>query len=200
MRAQAGQGRLRVIAGRWRGRLLQAPPGWELRPTQGTVREAIFSRLQEHLPGSKVVDLFAGSGALGLEALSRGAEQVLFVEENRAALEVLETNIGALAAADRCAILSGDVFAFLAGKLRSPVEVDLLFADPPYGESPRRTALALGEASGLRWRRSAIRVIEMGRDDPSWEPEAGWSRWPERVYGKTRIVIEQRESDNECER
>jgi len=163
------------------------------------VREALFSRLQEHLPGAFVVDLFAGSGALGLEALSRGAEQALFVEQGVAARAALDANISALGATDRCTVLAGDVFAFLAGSLRSPVEADLVLADPPYGELPRNTALALGGAAGLRWRPGAIRVIEMGRDDPSWKPEVGWYRWPERAYGKTRIVIEQRESDHECE-
>ena len=77
---------MRIIAGQWRGRRLRVPPGEQVRPTQGKVREALFARLGERVPGAVVLDLFAGSGALGLEALSRGAESVTFVERARPAL------------------------------------------------------------------------------------------------------------------
>ncbi|MBI3081572.1 MAG: 16S rRNA (guanine(966)-N(2))-methyltransferase RsmD, partial [Gemmatimonadetes bacterium] len=125
-------------AGRWRGRSIQAPPGRGTRPTADRVREAWMSALQPELPGASVVDLFAGSGALGLEALSRGAARVVFVERSAAALRALTANIERLDAVDHAQVVRADALAYAAAL--EPLAFDLALADPPYG---RRAAEAL---------------------------------------------------------
>lgn len=120
---------MRIIAGRFRGRRLKPPSG--ARATAGRVREAWFNILAPELDGASVVDLFAGSGALGLEALSRGAAMVVFVERARRSLSALEANVKILGAGDRVKIQNIEVFRYLAGLDR--VVFDVAFADPPYG-------------------------------------------------------------------
>ena len=130
--------RLRIVAGTYGGRRIDAPQGRGVRPTREKVREAWFSALGPELAGTRVADLFAGSGALGLEALSRGAAFVHFVESDRRAAAVLASNVDALEAGDRAEIVRRDVASFLDGREgRSPF--DLALADPPYGSGwPRR--------------------------------------------------------------
>jgi 16S rRNA (guanine966-N2)-methyltransferase len=122
---------MRIIAGKWRSRILEAPPGRDTRPTSDRVREAWMSMLQPELPDSHVLDLFAGSGALGLEALSRGAARATFVERAPAALRVLQLNIDKLGAQDQATIVRGDAIRFL--ETLAPLAYDLALADPPYG-------------------------------------------------------------------
>jgi 16S rRNA (guanine966-N2)-methyltransferase len=121
---------MRIVAGRWRGRKIEAPEGSHVRPTLDRVREAWMSILQSDIPGARVVDLFSGSGALGLEALSRGAESADFVENNPLSLRFLRKNIDALGAADRAVVHRKDALRF--AKSLPPGEYDLAFADPPY--------------------------------------------------------------------
>src|SRR3954471_22216 len=123
---------MRIVAGEWGGRRIQAPPGRGTRPTTDRVREAWMSVVAPELPGAKVLDLFAGSGALGLEALSRGASHCTFVESDARALAVLKANIAALGAAERSDAFRTDAVKF-AATLESPV-YDVAFADPPYGK------------------------------------------------------------------
>lgn len=123
---------MRIVAGEWRGRRLQAPPGRGTRPTTDRVREAWMSAVAPHLPGARVLDLFAGSGALGLEALSRGAAHAVFVEQAPAALRVLRANLDALRAGARAEVVRGDALRYAASL--APGAFDLAFADPPYGK------------------------------------------------------------------
>ena len=127
---------MRIISGRWKGHGLNVPRGRGIRPTSDRVREAWMSALGDKVETARVLDLFAGSGALGLEALSRGAESATFVESANGSLRVLMTNIELLGAQSECEIIQADAFQFL----RKPVEVfDLAFADPPYaGDAARR--------------------------------------------------------------
>ncbi len=120
---------MRIIAGHWRGHRLKTLKGRDVRPTSDRVREAWMSALGDRVEGARVVDLFAGSGALGLEALSRGADSVVFVERARGALGVLRTNIELLGARAACQVVEKDVFRFL-GSVSEPF--DLALADPPY--------------------------------------------------------------------
>lgn len=121
---------MRIIAGRWKGRRLGTVKGRNVRPTTDRVREAWMSALGGSLGGLMVVDLFAGSGALGLEALSRGADHVVFVELARGALRVLEANIALLGADAECTVVNRDVFRYLRGL--DPLAFDVALADPPY--------------------------------------------------------------------
>jgi 16S rRNA (guanine966-N2)-methyltransferase len=120
---------VRIIAGRWKGHGLKPLRAKGVRPTTDRVREAWMSALGSSVEGARVLDLFAGSGALGLEALSRGAESVLFVERARGALEVLRANIELLGATSQCTVVDRDVFRFLDGGVE---RYDLALADPPY--------------------------------------------------------------------
>jgi len=128
---------MRIIAGQWRGQIIEAPPGDRTRPTTDRVREAWMSALQHDIPGARVLDLFAGSGALGLETLSRGAESVTFVEKAQAPLRALQTNIEKLGAHDETTIVKGDALRYIEGL--EPGAFDIALADPPYdsGEAAR---------------------------------------------------------------
>jgi len=146
--APAKPNRLRIIGGVWRGRLVEAPGDDAIRPTSDRVRESLFNRLMHgaagtdfSLAGARVVDLFAGTGAMGLEALSRGAAQVTFVEKNMAALALIRRNIAALGAEDRATVMSADA----SNLPRAAVAHDLALLDPPYGmglAAPAMTSLA----------------------------------------------------------
>jgi 16S rRNA (guanine966-N2)-methyltransferase len=129
---------VRIIAGKWRGRKLVAPPGPATRPTADRVREALFSMLASRLgsfDGLRVADLFAGTGALGLEALSRGAGHCTFVESERTALDAIRANVAMLGA-------DADILAGAAEHVRLSEPVDLAFLDPPYDSGLASLALA----------------------------------------------------------
>ena len=132
---------MRIVSGIYGGRRLIAPKGDIARPTQDRVREAWFSILGSEVQGARVLDLFAGSGALGLEALSRGAASVDFVEKARASLLALESNIDALGVHEIAKVRKGDALKVAEGL--EPGQYDLVFADPPYdlGAGPKLVAL-----------------------------------------------------------
>ena len=119
---------VRIVGGSWRGRRLTVPAGTEVRPTPDRVRETLFNWLAPSLPGAQCLDLFAGTGVLGLEALSRGAAGTTFVERDPVLVRALEESIGALAA--EAQVFHEDALEFLASRPRRPV--DVAFLDPPY--------------------------------------------------------------------
>ena len=132
---------LRIIAGEFKGRRLKAPAGRTVRPTGDRVKEAWFSILQQSIPEARVLDLFAGSGALGFEALSRGAVSVDFVETHRASLTALKANSEALKVEDRVTIHRSDALRF-ATRLQ-PAQYDVAFADPPYASDDAERLVTL---------------------------------------------------------
>ncbi len=126
---------MRIVAGRWKGHTIQAPPGRDTRPTTDRVREAWMSALLPWLADASVLDLFAGSGALGLEALSRGAAHATFVEIAQGPLKALRANIARLGAADDCTIVRDDAMHYLRrlhGEGPAGRAFDIALADPPY--------------------------------------------------------------------
>ena len=131
---------VRIVGGRWRGRRLAIPPGTEVRPTPDRVRETLFNWLAPSLPGARCLDLFAGTGALGLEALSRGAAETTFVERDAVLVRALDERIGVLAAQAR--VFHGNALEFLSS--RPQRRFDVVFMDPPYamGLSPVLEKLA----------------------------------------------------------
>ncbi|HEX6695043.1 MAG TPA: 16S rRNA (guanine(966)-N(2))-methyltransferase RsmD [Longimicrobiales bacterium] len=170
---------MRIIAGRWRGHTIAAPPGTKTRPTTDRVREAWMSALQLDIPGARVLDLFAGSGALGLEALSRGAERVTFVEKASGPLRALNANVHKLQAADAVEVVRGDALKY-AGALGQDA-FDIAFADPPYG-----TGAAEGLAEIFLERRFAQQLwIEHRAGDPL--PAAPGAET--RRYGDTALTF-----------
>lgn len=188
---------VRVIAGELGGRRLSSPAGRATRPTLERVREALFSMLASRLEacpageagpwGEEVLDLFAGSGALGIEALSRGAARATFVERDRAALRVLSANLAALGLRERSRVVPGDVFAVL-DRLRRPGGYSLILADPPYREGlAPRLLERLGAGGWLA--PSGICAIEHATGE-DLAPEAGnLSNIAQRTYGETRISL-----------
>ncbi len=139
---------MRIVAGEWRGRKLVAPSGEATRPTADRTRETLFNMLASRLgsfAGLTVADLFAGSGALGLEALSRGAASCLFAESERPALDAIRANITALGARERAEVRAGSVMAL--GPARAPY--DLILLDPPYGTGA--AAVAADRLLRLGW-------------------------------------------------
>lgn len=176
---------MRIVAGEWRGRKLVAPKGQQTRPTADRTRETLFSMLASRL-GSledfRVADLYAGSGALGLEALSRGAAHATFVETDREALRAVEANVTALGAASRAAIRS-----MSAENLPKSHPFDLIFADPPYqpgsGSAVAATVATSGWLPPGGWM-----AIETRRGDAVTPPD-GWEIDAERDVGRARLTI-----------
>jgi 16S rRNA (guanine966-N2)-methyltransferase len=132
---------VRIVAGEFGGRRLAVPKDRRVRPTADRVREAWMSILADAVPGARVLDLYAGSGALGLEALSRGAARVEFVELNPPSLRALEANIAALGVADRSTVHRGDAIRFAERLVRDAY--DLVVADPPYSRDEAARLVAL---------------------------------------------------------
>lgn len=136
---------MRVIAGAFKGRRLVAPRGTATRPTADQVRIALLDALAPRLPGARVLDLFAGAGGVGLEALSRGAAHATFVERAARAVAALEANVRTLAVADRTRVLRADVARALARLAAEGERFDVVFLDPPYdGDLAAATLAALG--------------------------------------------------------
>jgi len=146
---------MRIIAGSYRSRPLKAPPGLSTRPTSDRLRETLFNVLAPRLQGAAFLDLYAGSGAVGIEALSRGAAHVTFVERAPAALKVLRSNLERLGIGSGFRIHSGSVGAFLRSYAKAnpkPERYEVVFLDPPYDEEREYTAtlgLLGGSAAGL---------------------------------------------------
>jgi len=174
---------MRVIAGEWRGRPLKAPPGAATRPTSDRVREALFSILAARVPDARVLDLFAGSGALGIEALSRGADSATFVDDAPAAIRAIEANLRALDATGT--VRRSDVLRFLTSARRGAAQYDLIFLDPPYRDA-ERLAPALSEALPAVLAPGAVAVAESDRRAPL---ALDLPLHDERRYGDTLIRI-----------
>jgi len=182
---------VRIIAGSHRGRALTAPPGNDVRPTSDRAREALFNILAHGkfaaagpaYAGARVLDAFAGTGAFGLEALSRGAGEVVFIENDRAALATLRANIAALGEEKHARIVSADATA----PPRAPAAAALAFLDPPYGKGLAVPALgALAKAGWLA--DGALCIIEMAARERI-EPPPGFASLDERRYGAARLVF-----------
>jgi 16S rRNA (guanine966-N2)-methyltransferase len=180
---------VRIIAGEWRGRRISAPTGDAVRPTLDRVREAWMSMVHTSLPDARVLDLFAGSGALGLEALSRGAARADFVENDSRAFRALRENIEVLDAGDRCTVHREDAIAYLvkvsegdgeheAGGRAVPA-YDVAFADPPYRKN---LAVELAE----RWLKRPFATIFGVEHESSESLPAGGDM---RRYGDTSVTI-----------
>ncbi len=177
---------MRVIAGRLRGRRLAAPPGRGTRPTSDRVREALFSMLGD-VRGASALDLFAGTGALGIEALSRGAARATFVERDREALRALRANLHALGLAGPDAeVRAGDALAALRTARARGETYDLVFLDPPYARAGGLADTLAQLLPGVLAGAGARVVAESDRRAPL---RIGRSPARERRYGDTLIAI-----------
>jgi 16S rRNA (guanine966-N2)-methyltransferase len=165
---------MRVVAGDLRGRRIEAPISEATRPTTDKVRQAVFNALGslDIVEGARVLDLFAGTGAMGIEALSRGAAHCVFVERDRDALVILKKNIAALGLTDRTTVLAVDATSVAS---RQP-EIDILIADPPYGFDQWRDLIIDADA--------AFVVLESDRAIGEIE---GWETLRAKKYGRTHV-------------
>lgn len=178
---------MRIVAGAWRGRALLAPSGTATRPTADRARQALFDMLlhapwggRETVEGAHVLDVFAGTGAFGLEALSRGATHATFIEHDRAALAALRANIAVCRAHDLCTVLAIDALAVPSGEAAG-----LIFLDPPYRADLLAPAIDRLRASG-RIAHNALLIAETARDQPA--PTAT-DLLAERAHGAARLSI-----------
>ena len=180
---------MRIIAGRHRGRRLVAPAGPGIRPTADRVRQALFDMLW-HAPwagraaveGARVLDAFAGTGAFGLEALSRGAAHASFLENDRAALAALRANVAACREAERCAVLPADA----TRPPRASAPCGLMFLDPPYGRGLVEAALPALSAAG--WiAPGALVCAEV--EAAAAAPPPGFALVAERAHGPARLLF-----------
>lgn len=134
---------MRVIGGEFRSRRLQSMPGMEVRPTPDKIRESLFNILQREIEGAVFVDAYAGTGAVGIEALSRGARHAIFIEKDRSAVNLIKSNLAALGAEPRAKVIQGPAALYLGGLI-----ADIVFIDPPYPkEREYRAALEALEAA-----------------------------------------------------
>ncbi|MFP6874724.1 MAG: 16S rRNA (guanine(966)-N(2))-methyltransferase RsmD [Verrucomicrobiales bacterium] len=184
---------IRVIAGIARGIPLQVPPAGDVRPTSDRVREALFSMITERLPGARCLDLFAGSGALGIEALSRGAESCVFVDCEKAAGETICANIKK-SGLDGGVIRIIEVASFLES---GHGQFDLIFADPPYakqGGIDLAADLARSDYLPRMMTDDAILILESRKGADEYSVNERLERLERRDYGETRLVFFRRVS------
>lgn len=177
---------MRIIAGNFRGRKLKSPQGQETRPTSDRLREAIFSSLTHKFDGGfsglRVADIFAGTGAMGLEAISRGADSAVFVEKHKG-LELIKANAIHLGCADKCSFLGADA------RNLPPLnhKLDLIFLDPPYGRSLAEPALI--SALSNNWLNDgAIAVVELAKIDEFETPD-GFEEISQKTSAKSKVIF-----------
>lgn len=187
---------MRIVGGSLKGRALKAPKGRDIRPTSDRVRESIFNILSNGKPaadlrGAHVLDVFAGTGALGLEAISRGAASVLFVDNNAPALALVKDNAAALSVARQCQTLKLD-----ADKLAAPPRVlkkpaGVAFLDPPYGQG--LTAPALLSLSRYGWLDPGAVVVVETESSAPFDPPPGYTALDARTYGAALVTFLKKE-------
>ncbi len=177
-------GRLRIVAGKWRGRFLPVADEPGLRPTSERIRETLFNWLATFIEESRCLDLFAGTGALGLEALSRGAGEVVFVETSVRAARVLQKSADALGATG-VLLHRIDAFNYLQGE---PQPFDIVFLDPPFATDLLEDLCRLLDEGG--WLADGARIyLEQKRDRPLPELPVGWTILNDKTAGQVRYAL-----------
>ncbi|MDX1625379.1 MAG: 16S rRNA (guanine(966)-N(2))-methyltransferase RsmD [Wenzhouxiangellaceae bacterium] len=187
-------GRIRIIGGQWRGRKLDVPDRPGLRPTGDRARETLFNWLQAEVPAAHCLDLFAGTGALGLEAASRGAARVVLVERDRALAAALKAVAGGWPGGDAIEVVQADARAWLE---RAEGPWDLAFVDPPFEAGLHAATLGALEREGLLSQDAVVYVESAARDAPPL-PEGWERRWTlrrDKSLGEVRMQLWQRSGE-----
>ena len=182
---KARPGRLRIVAGNWRSRLLDVADVPGLRPTAERIRETLFNWLAPCVGGARCLDLFAGTGALGFEALSRGATEVVFVEQSRSAARAIEDNVKALSA-EGAVVVNGDATIFLRGA--RPGSFDIIFLDPPFANDLLEDLCRLIEELDLLAPRGRV-YLEQDKRKPEANLPAGWTILKSKTAGQVRYSL-----------
>lgn len=187
---------MRITGGEFGGRVLKTPRGDHVRPTQDMVREALFSMLMADVPGARFLDLFAGTGSVGIEAMSRGASEVYWIEGDRGIAKTTLRNVSEIVGSDaEFRVVCSDVMRWIRSVGRNMV-FDIVFADPPYADAKQDgcdgglVALADALAKGDVIARDGLLITEMPIAAPVLSLE-GWRLLRDRTYGKTRLVVRQ---------
>jgi 16S rRNA (guanine966-N2)-methyltransferase len=184
---------LRVIAGSAGGHPLLAPRGGRARPTTDRVKESVFGALgagdDDRFAGVAVLDLYAGSGALGIEALSRGARVAVLVDRDRPAADACRRNLASTHLRDRARVRCSTVAAFLSAGPPAEAPFGLVFLDPPYETDPAEIAHVLGVLSGPGWLVPGARAVVERGAGAALDPPVGWSSGWERGYGDTLVTV-----------
>jgi len=198
---------LRIVAGEHRGRLVSAPPGRGTRPTSEMAREALFDILQGRTQGALFADLFAGSGAVGIEALSQGARGAVFVERDRACAQTIRKNLGALGLQGRASVVEQDLWKFgrcpggaalrgalaalaaRTGEPRAGGLADIVFADPPYAMEGMGRFVETLAALPVYAPGATLVVEHMAKIELPPEPGAGFALWKSRGHGDTAMTF-----------
>ena len=175
---------MRIGGGNTKGRRLQTVPGRQVRPTSGRVRQALFNTLREWIPGCIFVDMFAGTGSVGLEALSLGAGHVYFVESDRRALMALHVNMNRCGAESQATVVAA-ALPQAVRRLPATQQLDVLFLDPPYASDLAEATLATLDNSGLLSPHGVIVWQHAARRQPP--VLSGYSLWQSRRYGNTQL-------------
>lgn len=174
---------MRIITGAARGKKLQQLEGERVRPTPDRVKEALFNIIQFDLEGRRVLDLFAGSGQLGLEALSRGAQEAVFVDSARDSIAIVEKNVAATGLGDKAKIVNSDFASFLS---RRPQAFDIAFLDPPYRTGLLQQALPLVAAA---MNPGGTIVCEHPSDEELPESAGDFAKGRSYRYGKILLTV-----------
>jgi 16S rRNA (guanine966-N2)-methyltransferase len=175
---------MRIVAGSFGGRRLHPPKNRAIRPTSDRVREAIFSIIAEQIFDAKVLDLFAGTGAMGLEALSRGASQAVLVDQRAEAVRLIRVNVELCGMQDRVTVMQSPVVQALRRLGKDGRSFDLVFMDPPYGRGDIETTLALLDEAAAP---GALLIAEHHKKDSLPERSGKWTKTQDRKYGDTVV-------------
>lgn len=178
---------MRVIAGTARSLVLKAPEGNDTRPTTDRIKETLFNILQTEVPGSVFVDLFAGSGAIGIEALSRGAKKAYFIENAKPAIDCIEANIKHTKFTDKSLVLKQDAGTAIGFSIRE--KADIVFADPPYGMGFDAIVLEKARDSQCVDEDTLIIIEEEKNRDFSYADSLGFQVIREKVYKNNKHVF-----------
>ncbi|MFH1006493.1 MAG: 16S rRNA (guanine(966)-N(2))-methyltransferase RsmD [Candidatus Latescibacterota bacterium] len=185
---------MQIIAGSYRGRRLWTPVGQTTRPTGAKVKEALFQILGDAVIGARGLDLFSGCGGLGLEALSRGCEEMVFVEQSKMAANAIRKNVSALGCADRARVAQESVLKFLRRSTLGQSSFDLIFADPPYRCNLLRDSIALIADRDLLSEDGTL-VAERWKKDELPERMSCLYCYLERTYGDTNVSFWRKEEE-----
>ena len=177
---------MRIISGTSRGKKLRTLRGQAIRPTSDRVKESIFNILGEEVDGKHVLDLFAGTGNLGIEALSRGATRTVFVEKEKLAIDLIKKNLSHCGFDDRFHIITGEVERAIRHLHRKGEVFDLIFLDPPYRRGLVQKTLGILQAQPLH-HEDSILVIEHDRRETLSELTEGWTLARKRQFGDTVV-------------
>lgn len=185
---------MRIIAGEAGGRKILSPEGMETRPTLDRIKQSIFNIIQNEIPGSRVLDVFAGTGSLGLEAVSRGAERCYLIDKGTRTYPILCKNVSNLGFEDRCTTVNADSYETLRNLSKKGLTFNLIFIDPPYAKDMIPPAVEIISSTGLLDKEGLI-VSKIDSSEDIYEGNEKIVLIDHRKYGNTTVCMYKRKED-----